>query len=88
MGCLSGCTSPPSSQLQPDISDGETEAQREGGPERSCSVWRPPWTLTLQLPLCPCRELQLDPALGVSTEEEGSCPLGRRGIGAPGKQLT
>lgn len=37
-GCLSGCTSPQSSQLQPNFSDGETEAQRGEGPERSCSA--------------------------------------------------
>lgn len=37
-GCLSGCTSPQSSQLQPDFSDGEMEAQRGGGPEHSCSA--------------------------------------------------
>lgn len=38
VGCLSGCTSPQSSQLQPNFSDGETEAQRGDGPERSCSA--------------------------------------------------
>lgn len=35
-GCLSGCTSPPSSQLQPEFSDGEAEAQRGEGPVCSC----------------------------------------------------
>lgn len=38
VGCLSGCTSPQSSQLQPNFLDGETEAQRGEGPECSCSA--------------------------------------------------
>lgn len=83
VGCLSGCTSPQSSQLQPNFSDGETEAQRGGAGALM------PWALTLRPPLCPCQELQLELSWESARKRKGSCPLGRRGIGSgPGKQLT
>lgn len=60
-GCLLGCTSPQSSQLQPDFSGGKMEAQRGGGPEHSCPA--PEASLGPNPPvppLCPCQELQLE----------------------------
>lgn len=89
VGCLSGCTSPQSSQLQPNFSDGETEAQRGGGPEHSCSAPEASLGPNPPSPLCPCQELQLELSWESAWKRKGSCPLGRRGIGSgPSKQLT
>lgn len=89
VGRLSGCTSPQSSQLQPNFSDGETETQTGGGPERSCSAPEASLGPNPPAPPCLCQELQLELSWESARKRKGSCPLGRRGIGSgPGKQLT
>lgn len=79
VGCFTGCTSPQSSQLQPDFSDGETEAQRGGGPERSCSA--PEASLGPNPPVPPLSlpRAAAGTVLGISMEEERKLPSGQEG---------
>lgn len=79
VGCLSGCTSPQSSQLQPNFSDGATEAQRGDGQSAHAQLQRPPWALTLRpLPLSLPRAAA-GTVLGISMEEERKLPSGQEG---------
>lgn len=74
-GCFSGCTSPQSSQLQPDISDGDTEAQREGGPEHSCSALEASLGTNPPAPPLSLPRAAAGTVLGISTEEEKEAAL-------------
>lgn len=79
VGCLSGCTSPQSSQLQPNFSDGETEAQRGEGRSTHAQLRRPPWALTLQPPTLSLPRAAAGTVLGISMEEERKLPSGQEG---------
>lgn len=88
VGCLSGCTSPQSSQLQPEFSDGEIKAQRGGEPERSCSAPeaslgpRPPAHSLIFCAPPPTLSLPRAAAgtvLGIGSKRKGSCPSGQEG---------
>lgn len=70
---------PKALSCNPTSQMGTRRPREREGQSTHALLWRPPWALTLQLPLCPCQELQLELSWESARKRKRKLPSGQEG---------